>query len=229
MTFEFESEVDRQTYAEWHVQLIEGLFGHLIDPHWELYNETHIHRRDHNGGSDQGQCTAWPSPPYQSPIWHIIVKNTGARRFLEVGTGIGYTAVLMAEAGGSTCQVDTVESDTSHADIAEHRVDQSGLSSRINVLRGDANTVLSRLTEPYDVVFLDAGVPGTEQLANRLTTPGGVGAHVKGLTRAPLMDLMLQLRASLSKADIPAEAVLADGRRRYEDIVVRAVTQRMAR
>ena len=61
---------------------------------------THLHRRDHNGGGDEGPATAWPSPPYRALVWSIVAERIGANRFLEMGAALGYTAALMAEAGG---------------------------------------------------------------------------------------------------------------------------------
>ena len=77
MAFEFAGEFDRKVYAEWHQPLLERLFGNLIDLRHDLYEHTHSHRRDHNGGADAGPCTAWPSPPYLAPVWRLIVEKTG--------------------------------------------------------------------------------------------------------------------------------------------------------
>ena len=66
MAFEFADESDREVYAEWHRSLLERLFGDAMDLRYDLYEQTHSHRRTHNGGSEAGPCTAWPSPPYDA-------------------------------------------------------------------------------------------------------------------------------------------------------------------
>ena len=137
MAFEFADEFNREVYAEWHQPLLERLFGHMIDLHYDLYELTHSHRRDHNGDVDHGLCTAWPSPPYRAPVWRLIVEKIGAKRFLEVGTAIGYTAVLMADAGGPESRLDTIEIDPSHVDLGPGVLDLIAQAHQAVVDRDD--------------------------------------------------------------------------------------------
>ena len=166
MRFEFAYSSNRQIYAQWHVSLLERLFGDALDFHWDLYELTHLHRREHNGGEDEGLCTAWPSPPYRAPVWQIIAERIGANRFLEVGTALGYTAALMEEASGPSCHVDTIEVDPVHADLAEAELDQRGLSDRVRVLRGDAADMLQIMGEPYDAMLSDGGQKMTYRMSS---------------------------------------------------------------
>ena len=140
-----------------------------LDLHHDLYHLTHVHRIEHNGGSNEGPCVAWPSPPYRAPVWRLIADKIGATRFLETGTALGYTAALMADAGGPACRVDTIENDPIHADIAEKELARWGLLDRVRVLRGDAGDVLLSLREPYDVVFSDGGGGNIDEHLERLT------------------------------------------------------------
>ena len=134
--FQFSSEFDRKVYADWHQPLLARLFGTSIDLHYDLYEATHRHRREHNRGADNGPCDAWPSPLYLAPLWSMLAEKGRAKRFLEVGTAIGYTAVLMADAGGPGSLVDTIEADPGHADRAEKEIIERGLSKRVHVLKG---------------------------------------------------------------------------------------------
>ena len=113
-------------------------------------------------------------------MWHLQAEMTEARRFLEVGCGLGYTAALMADAGGPEARVDTIEIDPLHADIAERELARKGLGDRVRVLRGDASDILPTLTGPYDVAFADGGDNVIPELT-RLTRLGGVlfGGQVK--------------------------------------------------
>ncbi len=154
MPFDFVDSSNRQIYAQWHVPLLQRLFGDTVDLHIDLYERTHFHRREHNAGEDDGPCTAWPSPPYRAPVWQILAERIGAKRFLEVGTGLGYTAALMAEAGGPESHVDTIEIDPVHADLAEAELGKRGLSPRVRILRGDARDTLQTLDEPYGCCLL---------------------------------------------------------------------------
>jgi predicted O-methyltransferase YrrM len=96
---------------------------------------------------------------------------------LEVGCGLGYTAALMASAGGPGCRVDTIEGNPGHADLAEQAFEQRGLSKQIRVLRGRGQDVLPRLKGSYDVVFLDGDwreYPRYIPHLRRLTHPGSI-------------------------------------------------------
>jgi predicted O-methyltransferase YrrM len=77
-------------------------------------------------------------------------------RFLEVGCGLGYMAALMAEAGGSSARVDTIEKSSLHAQLAQEEISNAGLEDRVRILKGRATKTLADLSEPYDVIFVDA-------------------------------------------------------------------------
>ena len=219
MVFEFADEFNHEVYAEWHQPLLERLFGHMIDLHYDLYELTHSHRRDHNGGIDDGPCTAWPSPPYRAPVWQIFVEKIRAKRFLEVGTGIGYTAALMADAGGLGSQVDTIEIDPGHADQVEEELAKRGLSDIVRVLRGDAMEILPTLTRPYDVVFADGGKGDITNELNRLTRPGGASAEIKGRLREPLIKVLVGLRDTLALGNESDTVAFSSARDSYRKAV----------
>jgi protein-L-isoaspartate O-methyltransferase len=219
MSVDFVDSSKRQYYAKWHVPLLERLFGDRFDFHHDLYELTHLHRREHNGGEDDGACTAWPSPPYRAAVWQIIAERIGATRFLEVGTGLGYTAALMADAGGPKSHVDTIEIDPVHADRAEAELGERGLSDRVRILRGEAKDILLTLDEPYDVVFSDGGKSDISRELRRLTRRAGAGAEIKSRLREPLMGVLADLRASLANKDERELDALSRARGAYRKAV----------
>ncbi|HEV2119387.1 MAG TPA: class I SAM-dependent methyltransferase [Candidatus Bathyarchaeia archaeon] len=153
-------------------QMLRSIYGGRADVHLDLHTLSIQHRRRH--GRD---CDLFPSDPMQAPRWTVIASLTHARRMLEVGCGHGYTAALMASAGGPGCHVDTIEGDPGHADLAEQAFEQRGLSTQIRVLRGRGQDVLPRLKGWYDVVFLDGDwreYPGYVPHLRRLTRPGSI-------------------------------------------------------
>ena len=77
-------------------------------------------------------------------------------RILEVGTGAGYSAVIMAKAAPEA-GITTIENWPPRITAARKNIDRAGLSGRITLLEGDAGSVLPVLPpEQYDLVFLDA-------------------------------------------------------------------------
>ncbi|HWY28064.1 MAG TPA: class I SAM-dependent methyltransferase [Candidatus Sulfotelmatobacter sp.] len=153
-------------------QLLTKIYGGRADIHLDLYRLSNQHRRKH--GRD---CGLFPSDPLQAPLWAMIASLTGGRRMLEVGCGHGYTAAVMAAAGGHDCHVDTIEENAGHADLAEQAFEQRGLSTRVRVLRGRGQNILPKLKGYYDVVFLDGDwgeYPSYIRHLRRLTRPGSV-------------------------------------------------------
>ena len=218
--YQFSSEFDREVYANWHQPLLERLFGTSIDLHYDLYEATHRHRREHNRGADNGPCDAWPSPPYLAPVWSMLAEKVRAKRFLEVGTAIGYTAVLMAEAGGSGSLVDTIEADPDHADRAENEIMERGLSKRVRVLRGDAGSILPTLARSYDVVYVDADHGNSAVDLNRLTRTTGVTMEAKDNLRGQLIEFLEEFRDALSLGIKPYLATFRDARESYRRAVL---------
>lgn len=151
---------------------LHGIYGDRLNLHYDLYEQSNLHREQHGTG-----CTVYPSSPAKAALWPFLTALVRARRFLEVGCGLGYTAALMAEAGGTACQVDTIESLAEHADLAERELSRRGLASRIRVLRGPASEILPRFVDPYDIIFVDAEwaeYPDLLPHLTRLTNLGGM-------------------------------------------------------
>lgn len=128
------------------------IYGPRVQSFKDLYDLSNSHRADHG----EAICSVYPNRPSKAPIWGFLAVVIGARKFLEVGCGVGYTAALMAEAAGPDGHVDAIERDPVHTRIARRELARRGLASRVNVIEGDAARVLEGLGEPYDVVHVDA-------------------------------------------------------------------------
>lgn len=91
------------------------------------------------------------------------------RRILEIGTAIGYSALLLAERFPEA-EVDTVELDEKRRARALRAVEEAGAAGRVRCLAGDAAEVIPRLTGSYDFLYLDG--PKGQYLAHlRLAEP----------------------------------------------------------
>ena len=87
----------------------------------------------------------------------VLVKATGARRILEIGTSNGYSTMWLADAAGSAGAVTTVELAPSKIALARANFAQAGLADRIDQREGDAGAILRKLDDgAYDLLFLDS-------------------------------------------------------------------------
>ena len=218
---QFKDPWNHKIYVEWAAAL-HDILGEGMYVHSDLYQATHAHRIEHNGGLESGQCSAWPSPPYRATMWPQVAETTNARRFLEIGCGLGYTAALMAHAGGPECKVDTIEMDPSHADLTERALSRKGVADRVRVLRGDAKDVLPALTEPYDVIFADGGEDGMEMHLKRLTCHGGVRID-KGALRDGVEEIVALLKRSAGTSGEEARLAQSKAEVLYRQAVKKAM------
>ena len=76
-------------------------------------------------------------------------------RILEVGTAIGYSAILMSECFPEG-KIDTIEIDPDSVVLARKNIRKVGKSDKIRVIAGDGAEVMSALKQPYDMIFMDA-------------------------------------------------------------------------
>jgi len=85
-----------------------------------------------------------------------VLRRTRPKRVLEVGTLVGYSAILMAKNLDSDARLVTIEIDTEEAEIAKKNIAQANLAHIIQVIVGDAKKVIPRLRGKFDFVFIDA-------------------------------------------------------------------------
>jgi predicted O-methyltransferase YrrM len=109
----------------------------------------------------------------------VLVRATGARRVLEIGTSNGYSTLWLGEAArGTGGSVTTLEFDAYKVELATANFDRAGLSPFIKVVQGDAGLFLERSAQSaYDLVFLDSErteYPGWWPNLSRVLSPGGL-------------------------------------------------------
>lgn len=113
-------------------------------------------RKDSDKHRTAHGCDVHPSDPTTGRLLDVLVRATRARRVLEVGCGLGYSAIWLARALPPDGRVDTIERDSTHAKLARHNFRLARVHDKVQILRGDASSVLSRLKGPYDFIFEDA-------------------------------------------------------------------------
>ena len=82
----------------------------------------------------------------------LMVKKP--ERILEVGTAIGFSALLMSEAAPEA-QITTIEKYEKRIPLAKENFRKAGKEDRITLLEGDAADILKELTETYDFIFME--------------------------------------------------------------------------
>ena len=119
--------------------------------------------------------------PNQGKLLALLVRMTGARTILEIGTLGGYSAIWMARALAPGGRLISLEISPAHAEVARINIARAGLAEVVEVRLGPALASLPQLhTEgagPFDLVFIDADKASTPDYltwALRLTKPGSL-------------------------------------------------------
>lgn len=86
----------------------------------------------------------------------VLLLMKKPMRVLEVGTAVGFSALLMSEYAPAGCEITTIENYEKRIPIARNNFKRAGKESQITLLEGDAMEVLPTLDEPYDFIFMDA-------------------------------------------------------------------------
>ncbi|MDE7311036.1 MAG: O-methyltransferase [Eubacterium sp.] len=77
-------------------------------------------------------------------------------RILEVGTAVGFSAILMKTYNPAECKITTIENYDKRIPIARENFRRAGMEQEIELIEGDAAKVLQCLAGPYDMIFMDA-------------------------------------------------------------------------
>jgi predicted O-methyltransferase YrrM len=117
--------------------------------------------------------------PAQGALLNLLVRMSGARKVLEIGTLGGYSTIWMAKALPEGGRLVSLEYVARHAEVARANIARAELSKVAEVRTGRALDLLPGLeTEaPFDFVFIDADKPSNRQYlewAVKLGRPGTV-------------------------------------------------------
>lgn len=94
--------------------------------------------------------------PAMQSLMRFILQLHKPLRILEVGTAIGFSAILMAEYGPEDCHITTIEKYEKRIPLAKANFEASGYGDKITLLEGDAADILKSLEDPFDMIFMDA-------------------------------------------------------------------------
>jgi predicted O-methyltransferase YrrM len=153
---------------------VDRYFGELLAPSDDKLDAALI--ANEKAGLPQIDVTS-----LQGKFLEFLVRISGARRVLEIGTLGGYSTIWMARAlpvGGS---IVTLELDPHHASVARGNLQNAGVLEKVELRVGPASESLATLvtvtSERFDLIFIDAdkqGYPEYLQWALKLSHPGTV-------------------------------------------------------
>jgi predicted O-methyltransferase YrrM len=97
--------------------------------------------------------------PISDPEVASFLAVTAAARaplfVVELGTNIGYGAIVLARAAGPRAKVVTIEMDSNLVHTARAFIEEAGLASRIEVRQGAAISELEKIDQPIDLAYVD--------------------------------------------------------------------------
>ncbi|MGO9339761.1 MAG: O-methyltransferase [Terracidiphilus sp.] len=117
----------------------------------------------------------------QGKFLDFLVRSSGAKRVLEIGTLGAYSTIWLARALPEGGRVVTLELDPHHARVARGNLQNAGVLDRVDLRVGPAleslSTLVTENAEPFDLIFIDAdkqGYPEYLQWSLKLARPGTV-------------------------------------------------------
>jgi len=84
------------------------------------------------------------------------VKKNAPKSILEVGTAVGYSALVMVQNMPLDGKIITIEQDANRIDTAYDFITRAGRIEQIQLMDGDASEILDQLEGTFDMVFIDA-------------------------------------------------------------------------
>lgn len=86
----------------------------------------------------------------------FLLAYAKPKNILEVGTAVGFSALLMSEYAPADCHITTIEKYEKRIPVAKENFKRAGKEDSIMLLEGDATEILHELQGTYDMIFMDA-------------------------------------------------------------------------
>ena len=95
--------------------------------------------------------------PEKGNILRKEILRSKPARVLELGSFIGYSAILMASSIDNESKLISIDIDSKSIEISKKMVSFAGLDNKIQFIEGSASEVIPTLEESFDFVFIDHG------------------------------------------------------------------------
>ncbi len=94
--------------------------------------------------------------PHKGKFLAEEIRKAKPNRVLEIGTLIGYSAILMGKEMDAETEIVTIEIHTDEAEIAGKNIVRANIPAKVQIINGDALEVIPTLQGPIDFAFIDA-------------------------------------------------------------------------
>lgn len=118
------------------------------------------------------------SGPVQGKFIEMVCQMVSPNRILEIGTFTGYSTICMAKALPADKYIDTIEVNDELQDTIEHYLVKAGVSSKVNLIIGNAITVIPNLPHTYDLIYIDGEKKEYPQYLNLCTEKLNTGGFL---------------------------------------------------
>ena len=86
----------------------------------------------------------------------VLLQIKKPAKILEVGTAVGFSALLMAKYTSEDTRIVTIEKYEKRIPVAKANFRAAGMDHRITLLEGDALEILREMEDSFDFIFMDA-------------------------------------------------------------------------
>ena len=86
----------------------------------------------------------------------VLLQIKKPAKILEVGTAVGFSALLMAKYTSEDTRIVTIEKYEKRIPVAKANFQAAGMDHRITLLEGDALEILREMEDSFDLIFMDA-------------------------------------------------------------------------
>lgn len=133
----------------------------ITDPKIDVYSENHTTSESDDikkliiSSDNELEFIDMLSGRVVGQLLKILIKISGAKRVLEIGTFTGYSAIMMAEAMPEDGEIITLEMNLRYQKLAQMHFDSFKVGSKITMIPGNAQQSIKALKGNFDLVYLD--------------------------------------------------------------------------
>ncbi len=122
-----------------------------------LLDDIHCWGQDHDAGESDKARKMLNLQPQTARLVSMLVRSSGRRRLLEIGTSNGYSTIWLAwSLSGSDGRLVSVDHSAEKHAMADENLRRAGLRERVELRLGDATAVADELEGTFDFVLFDS-------------------------------------------------------------------------